>query len=59
MSDDTLDARRKRAEQLREKIHELSHPDSDSASKARTKEDGETSAEFVHRKMNELDKKKP
>lgn len=56
MSEDTLDARRKRAERLRERIHELAHPNDDTASKA--KDNQETGAEFVHRKMDELDRKK-
>jgi hypothetical protein len=56
MSEDTLAARRKRAERLRERIQELTHPNDDSASKA--KDNQESGAEFVHRKMDELDHKK-
>lgn len=56
MSDD-LDAQRKRAERLHSKIDELARPQNKRP--AEEKDEKESSAEFVRRKMAELDKKKP
>jgi hypothetical protein len=56
MSDD-LDAQRKRAERLHSKIDELARPQNKRP--AEETDEKETSAEFVRRKMAELDQKKP
>jgi len=57
MSDDE-DARKKRAEQLRKKIGQLTSNDVDDASDDASKQrPGESDAEYVHRRMREIDRK--
>lgn len=56
MSDEE-DARKRRADELRKKIRELtSEPDPPSADST-AQRPGESDAEYVHRRMRELDRK--
>lgn len=58
MSDDE-EARKKRAEQLRKKIGQLTSNDADDASQDASKQrPGESDAEYVHRRMREIDRKR-
>jgi hypothetical protein len=59
MSDET-DAKKKRAEQLRKRIGELTSVPSgseDASTDASKQRPGESDAEYVHRRMREIDKK--
>ncbi|MDC8760662.1 hypothetical protein [Janthinobacterium fluminis] len=60
MADDNAAARKARAESLRRKVRELVGGVAATPGQAevRRQPGGETPAEFVHRKMHELDRKK-
>lgn len=58
MNDEDAAARKQRAERLRKKISEVTAPPQPAAPDASAQRPGESDAEYVHRRMRELEKKK-
>jgi hypothetical protein len=56
MKDDDTEARKRRAEQLKKKIAEVTAPLDPSAPDASAQRPGESDAEYVHRRMRELER---
>ena len=56
MNDDDAAARKRRAAQLKKKIAEVTAPPDPSAPDASAQRPGESDAEYVHRRMRELDR---
>ena len=58
MNEDEAEARKRRAEQLRKRIAEVAAPAEPAAPDAAAQRPGESDAEYVHRRMRELEKKR-